>query len=71
MTTPLAIAVEVISPSSRSIDRLLKRELYEPVVTVWSLTGERYGEPRVVAGDERLALSGPLAVSVVPADLLR
>lgn len=29
VTTPLALAVEVLSPSSRSIDLVLKRELYE------------------------------------------
>ncbi len=29
VTTPLALAVEVLSPSSRSVDLVLKRELYE------------------------------------------
>jgi Uma2 family endonuclease len=61
VTTPLALAVEVLSPSSRSIDRLLKRELYEqagvaqywlvdpaePSVTVWSRIGEGYADPEV------------------------
>jgi Uma2 family endonuclease len=84
VTTPLALAVEVLSPSSRSIDRLLKRALYEqagvaqywlvdpdePSVTVWSLAGERFGEPQVVAGDERLSLAGPLPLELVPARLL-
>ncbi|MFP5218927.1 MAG: Uma2 family endonuclease [Actinomycetes bacterium] len=85
VTTPLALAVEVLSPSSRSIDRLLKRELYEqagvaqywlvdpdePSVTVWSRTGEQWGAPAVVVGDDRLPLDGPLRLVLHPADLVR
>jgi Uma2 family endonuclease len=85
VTTPLALVVEVLSPSSRSIDRLLKRELYEqagvaqywlvdpdePSVTVWSSDGERFEEQAVVVGHERLQLSGPLRVALVPAELVR
>jgi Uma2 family endonuclease len=85
VTTPLAVAVEVLSPSSRSIDRVLKRELYEqagvaqywlvdpdePSVTVWSRAGVRFGEPEVVVGAGRLVQTEPLAVVVVPAELVR
>lgn len=84
VTTPLALAVEVLSPSSRSIDRLLKRELYEqagvaqywlvdpdePSVTVWSRAGARFGEPQVVVGGDHLALAEPLVVDLVPVRLL-
>ena len=85
VTTPLALAVEVLSPSSRSIDRLLKRELYEqagveqywlvdpeePSVTVWSRSGDRFGAPEAVSGDDRLQVESPLRVALRPSELLR
>ena len=84
VTTPLALAVEVLSPSSRSVDRVLKRELYEQsgvqaywvvdpderVVTVWLLGEQGYGEPHVVRGEERRTLTRPFPVEVCPADLV-
>ncbi len=84
VTTPLALAVEVLSPSSRSIDALLKRELYEqsgveqywlvdphePSVTVWSRRGAAFGPADAVAGDDVLDVPAPLAVTVRPSDLL-
>ena len=85
VTTPLTLAVEVLSPSSRSIDRVLKRELYEqagvqaywvvdPVersVSAWVLEGGRYGDPLVVQGEDRLVVERPFPVRLVPADLVR
>ncbi len=85
VTTPLALAVEVLSPSSRSVDRVLKRDLYEqagvraywvvdpaePSVTAWLLDDGRYGEPVVVQGEEPLNVERPFPVRVVPADLGR
>lgn len=85
VTTPLALAVEVLSPSSRSIDAVLKRELYEqtgvaqywlvdpeePSVTVWTRQGDRFGVLRTASGDERLAVPEPLTVELVPSSLLR
>ena len=84
VTTPLALAVEVLSPSSRSIDAVLKRELYEqagvhqywlvdpdvPAVTVWTRAGDRFGAPVTTTGTEPLTVAGPLALSLVPADLV-
>ena len=84
VTTPLSLAVEVLSPSSRSIDWVLKRELYEqagvaaywvvdpavPSVTVWLLADGHYGEPLVVAGADVLSLDQPFTVRVTPAELL-
>ncbi len=83
VTTPLALAVEVLSPSSRSVDRVLKRELYEqagvaaywvvdpavPSVTVWLLVDGRYGDPLVVEGAGVLSLDQPFPVRLVPAEL--
>ena len=85
VTTPLALAVEVMSPSSRSIDAVLKREMYqqagvaqywlvdpeEPSVTVWTATGGQYTDPQVIAGDDVLELASPLPVVLRPSDLLR
>ena len=84
VTTPLTLAVEVLSPSSRSIDAVLKRALYEqagvaqywlvdpdePSVTVWTREREGFGASRTASGDERLAVPEPLAVEVVPSSLL-
>lgn len=84
VTTPLALAVEVLSPSSRSVDLLLKRELYRqagvasywvvdplvPSVEVWQLVDGAYGEPLVVSGDGVLELAEPFPVSLRPSSLL-
>ena len=82
VTTPLALAVEVLSPSSRSIDLVLKRALYEqagvlaywvvdplvPSVTVWTLLDGTYGDPFVLL--EPTDLTAPFPIRVVPADLV-
>lgn len=82
VTTSLALAVEVLSQSSRSVDLVLKRELYEqagvgsywvvdpqvPAITVWH--GPVYGEPLVVTGDGQLSVELPFLLSVCPRDLL-
>lgn len=84
VTTPLVLAVEVLSPSSRSIDRVLKRELYEqsgvahywvvdpdePSITAWSLSEDGYGEPAVTRGQAALTVEQPFGVTVVPSRLL-
>ncbi len=84
VTTPLLLAVEVLSPSSRSVDQVLKRALYEesgvahywmidpdrPSITAWELSGDAYGEPIVVAGDEPLVSARPFPVELVPSRLL-
>ena len=84
VTTPLSLAVEVLSPSSRSIDWVLKRELYEqagvaaywvvdpavPSVTIWLLADGHYGEPLVVAGADVLSLDQPFPVRLTPSELL-
>ena len=84
VTTPLAVAVEVLSPSSRSIDAVLKRELYEqagvgqywlvdphePAVTVWDRVATGFGTPQTVTGDNALELTAPLPVVLRPSALL-
>ena len=85
VTTTLALAVEVLSPSSRSVDLVLKRELYrqagvqsywvldpvEPSADIWQLAGGQYGEPIRVTGEDTLELTLPYALVLRPADLLR
>ncbi len=84
VTAPLLLAVEVLSPSTRSKDLLLKRGLYEesgvasywvvdpaePSVTVLELQEGRYVEAGRAVGDEVLALTLPFPVSLSPRALL-
>lgn len=85
VTTPLSLAVEVLSPSSRSVDLVLKLELYRqagvqsywvvdplgPSADVWQLAGGQYGEPLRVTGEDTLDVTLPYALVLRPADLLR
>ena len=81
--TPLLV-VEVLSPSTRRLDRTAKRAAYEeagvpaywivdpegPAVTVLELVDGRYEERAAVAGEETLAVSVPFPVQLTPARLL-
>src|SRR3954463_7282528 len=81
---PLLLAVEVLSPSTRAKDLILKRGLYEdskvasywvvdldvPSITVWTLRGEAYGDGNVTLGSDTLRASQPFDVSVIPSDLV-
>ena len=83
ITQPLLLAVEVLSPSTRSKDLLLKRGLYEdsgvpsywvvdpdePSVTVLELVDGRYEEVGRAVGSERLEVQLPFPVELQP-DLL-
>lgn len=80
-----ALAVEVLSPSTRRYDLLLKRSRYEaagtpsywvvdpdePSVTAWELRDGSYVQRgRAVQGEE-LELAAPFAVRVVPNELVK
>lgn len=81
--TPLLV-VEILSPSTRAKDLVLKRALYAearvpsywvvdpgaPSVTVLTLVGEAYAEAGSATGGQRLDVSLPFPVSVVPDGLL-
>ena len=84
VTMPLALAVEVLSPSSRSVDLVLKLELYEQagVQCYWVVDPEELTVRAWVLQDGRLveqpvdlrapsALPGPVPVRCTAADLLR
>ena len=78
------LAVEVLSPSTRRFDLLLKRsrleaagcEHYwvvdadEPSVLAWRLVDGRYSEASRAAGDEPFVVRDPYPVSFVPTDLV-
>ncbi len=84
VTTPLALAVEVLSPSSRSVDLVLKRELYqqagvacywvvdpdELTLRAWILQdGVLVEQPVRLDGEQDLP--GPVRVRVAARDLVR
>jgi Uma2 family endonuclease len=78
------LAVEVLSPSSRSVDLVRKRAAYEragldhywvvdpllPAVTVLARVRGRLVEVAAAKGDEPLAVERPFPVTVVAADLV-
>ncbi len=81
---PPVLAVEVISPSSRSTDRSLKQLVYEehgvenywildpavPSLTALRPAGDSYRQLAEVRADEPYEAQHPFAVTVVPARLL-
>lgn len=83
-TAPL-LAIEVLSPSTRGIDLLLKKDRLrragcahywvvdpdEPSITAWTLDGDEYRETERVIGEATLQFAAPLTVSLRPADLVR
>jgi Uma2 family endonuclease len=85
ITAPLVLAVEVLSPSTRRKDLLLKRSKYEesgvqsywvldpaePSLLALDLRGGAYVTSAHVRGAEHAALSTPFPVEIVPADLVR
>ena len=84
ISAPLLLAVEVLSPSTRSVDLLLKRGLYAesgvaaywvvdpavPSVRVWRLQAGEYVDAGAAEGTAPLQLDEPFPVRVVPQDLL-
>jgi Uma2 family endonuclease len=78
------LAVEVLSPSTKHIDRGLKKNKYEelgtphywvvdpmrPSITAWELVDGRYVEAGHAEGDEPLVLELPFPVRIVPQELV-
>jgi Uma2 family endonuclease len=77
--------LEVLSPSTRRIDLVLKHDRYraagcphywvvdpeEPSIRAWRLDGETYVEAGHAVGNALLELSEPFPVRLRPADLVR
>ncbi len=82
-TAPL-LAVEVLSPSTRRFDTMVKWSRYEaagcpsywvvdpdtPTLIVWEMQDGAYAQVAKVSGDESARLTSPYDVEVVPADLI-
>ena len=80
---PPLLAVEILSPSTRSIDLLLKRERYEragvpsywvvdpvePSLTAWELRDATYEQIAHVLGDRSWTATAPYSVTIVPSAL--
>ncbi|MGC5628533.1 Uma2 family endonuclease [Georgenia sp. Z1344] len=85
VTTPLRLAVEVLSPSTRRKDQVLKRSKYEesgvesywivdpqePGILALDLVDGRYVEVASASGAAAAHLTAPFDVDVVPAELVR
>ena len=84
LSAPLLLAVEVLSPSTRSVDLLLKRGIYaecgvgaywavdpvEPAIQAWVLVDGGWVDAGHATGDEELVLSLPFEIRLRPAELL-
>jgi Uma2 family endonuclease len=82
-TAPL-LAVEVLSPSTRRFDLLLKRDRFrsagcpsywvvdpdEPNIIAWELVGSEYVEIGRATGTEQLHVTRPIDVIITPAELV-
>lgn len=84
VTAPLMLAVEVLSPSTRRKDQVLKRSKYEdsgvqsywlvdparPSILALDLQGGRYVPVAEAAGPQVARMTRPFPVEVVPAELV-
>ena len=84
ITEPLALAVEVLSPSTRRKDLLLKRSKYEeagvrsywavdpdvPSILAWDLVDGAYRTVGEASGDEMLELELPFPIALRPSAFL-
>lgn len=78
------LAVEVLSPSSRRFDLMLKHSRYEaagceaywvidpgePSITAWQLTDGRFREAGRAVGEQELTLDLPFPIRLTPAQLV-
>lgn len=84
LPTAPSLAVEVLSPSTRRYDLMVKYSRYEeagtqsywvidpngPTLTAWELVDGRYVEVASVTGDEAFEAQLPFPVRIVPNELL-
>lgn len=85
LSGPPVLAIEVLSPSTRGVDLLLKRERLEragcehywvidpdePAITAWSLGSKgRYDEPVRASGAQKFTTRQPVDVAFRPDDLI-
>lgn len=79
-----ALAIEVLSPSTRAYDLLLKKDRFQragcahywvvdpdvPAISTWTLTDGAYVESGAACGDESLAITAPFALDIQPSALI-
>ena len=84
ITAPLVLAVEILSPSTRRKDLLLKRSKYEeagvsafwavdpdrPSCTAFELTDGQYRTKAEAINDEKLQLTVPFPLQLIPSQLV-
>ena len=84
ISAPLLLAVEVLSPLTRSVDLLLKRGIFAesgvgaylvvdplvPSLQAWRLVDDSWVDAGSAIGDEVLRLEHPFTVELVPSALL-
>lgn len=84
LPAPPLLVIEVLSPSTRHLDRGRKRELYAeagvahywivdpdaPSITVHELHDGTYTQTAHATGDEPLTVTHPIAITLTPAELL-
>ncbi|MDQ1249861.1 MAG: hypothetical protein QG597_4238, partial [Actinomycetota bacterium] len=85
LPVPPLLVVEVLSPSTRHLDRGRKRDLYAeagvahywivdpdvPSITTYELADGAYRQTAHVSGAQTLQVQHPFGLSLTPADLLR
>lgn len=78
------LAIEVLSPSTRAYDLLLKKDRLQragcqhywvvdadvPAVTAWTLTDGAYVEVAKVSGDDTFSVTEPYDITLVPSALI-
>lgn len=78
------LAIEVLSPSTRAFDLLLKKDRLQragcahywvvdpdvPAITTWRLVDGGYADTGMATGDETLSLTEPFAIDVRPTSLI-
>lgn len=78
------LAIEVLSPSTRGIDLLLKKDRLlragcahywvvdpdKPSIVAWTLTDGAYHESALAVGDQMFSVTEPFVFSGTPADLV-
>lgn len=79
------LAIEILSPSTRMFDLVLKKERYQragipsywvihpegPRLVAWELRGGEFVEIADVTGDQEWSASAPFGVRIVPSELLK
>lgn len=84
LPTAPVLAIEVLSPSTRAFDLLLKKDRFQragcshywvidpvvPAISTWQLENGIYAESGSATGDETLAIDSPFRLELTPVSLI-